>query len=54
MEQKYWLRRKRASVVKAYDATNSEARLVHFDLAGRYSVKAAYAVPLPKELVNDQ
>jgi len=54
MEQTYWLRRKRASVVKAYDSTNSQTRLAHFDLAGRYSVKAANAAPSPKEPVNDQ
>jgi len=41
MEQKYWLDRKRASVVNAEQATSSEARLIHLDLAGRYSVKAA-------------
>ena len=40
MEQQYWLSRKRASVQMARDATNSEARLVHYDLAGRYSLKA--------------
>jgi hypothetical protein len=43
MEQKYWLGRKRASVANARRATSSEARLVHLDLAGRYSVKAAVA-----------
>jgi len=40
MEHKYWLARKRASVANAEQATSSEARLVHLDLAGRYSVKA--------------
>ena len=39
----YWLRRKRASVDKANMATSAEARLAHFDLAGRYSIKAADA-----------
>jgi hypothetical protein len=43
MEQAYWLSRKRASVQMARDATNSEARLVHYDLAGRYSLKAMSA-----------
>jgi len=42
-DQAYWLRRKRASVSKAKMATSAEARLAHFDLAGRYSVKAADA-----------
>jgi len=43
MEQEYWLSRKRASVRMARDATSSEARLVHYDLAGRYSLKAMSA-----------
>jgi len=43
MEQAYWLSRKRASVQMARDATSSEARLVHYDLAGRYSLKALSA-----------
>ena len=42
-DQAYWLRRKRASVSKANMATSAEARLAHFDLAGRYSIKAADA-----------
>lgn len=41
MEQTYWLRRKRASAAMARNATNAQARLIHLDLAGRYSVKAA-------------
>jgi hypothetical protein len=40
MEKAYWLGRKRASLKLANDATSSQARLVHYDLAGRYSVKA--------------
>jgi hypothetical protein len=43
MEQAYWLNRERASVQMARDATNSEARLVHYNLAGRYSLKAMSA-----------
>lgn len=43
MEQTYWLGRKRTSVANARLAANAEARLVHLDLAGRYSVKAAAA-----------
>jgi hypothetical protein len=41
MEQSYWLRRKRASAANARRATSAQARLVHLDLAGRYSVMAA-------------
>jgi hypothetical protein len=40
MEKAYWLGRKRASLKLAQNAAGSEARLVHYDLAGRYSVKA--------------
>jgi hypothetical protein len=40
MEKAYWLRRKRASVQAAQEATSAEARLVHYELAGCYSVKA--------------
>ena len=43
MEQGYWLSRKRASLEAAKNAASSEARLAHYDLAGRYSVKAASA-----------
>jgi len=40
MENAYWLGRKRASLKMAQSATSSRARLVHYDLAGRYSVRA--------------
>jgi hypothetical protein len=43
MEQTYWLSRKRASATNARLAGSAEARLVHLDLAGRYSIKAAVA-----------
>ena len=41
LEQRYWLRRKREQYAMAWQATSAEAKLIHFDLAGRYSVKAA-------------
>jgi hypothetical protein len=41
MNQAYWLSRKRASVSAARASTDSIERLVHLDLAGRYSVFAA-------------
>jgi hypothetical protein len=47
MEQTYWLGRKRISAANARSAASAEARLVHLDLAGRYSVKAAAAAPPP-------
>lgn len=56
-DQAYWLRRKRASVVKANTATSSLARLAHFDLAGRYSIKAAEAgegEPLVEERAGEE
>ena len=43
MERAYWLSRKRASLKLAQNAASSEARLVHYDLAGRYSLKAMSA-----------
>jgi len=43
MDKSYWLGRKRASVANAAGAASAEARLIHLDLAGRYSVKAAMA-----------
>jgi hypothetical protein len=43
MEQNYRLCRKRASAANARGARTPELRLVHLDLAGRYSLKAAAA-----------
>jgi hypothetical protein len=43
MEKAYWLGRKRASLKMAQNATSARARLVHYDLAGRYSVNAMSA-----------
>ena len=43
MEKAYWLGRKRASLKSAQNAASSEARLIHYDLAGRYSLKAMSA-----------
>jgi hypothetical protein len=44
MERAHWLSRKRESLAMAQNAISSEARLIHYELAGRYSVKAANAV----------
>lgn len=49
MEHKYWLGRKQASVANAKRATTSEARLIHLDLAGRYSVKAVEVASEPRD-----
>lgn len=43
MSQAYWLSRKAAALKLAAEATSSKARLVHYDFAGHYSVKAATA-----------
>jgi hypothetical protein len=45
MEQRYWLGRKRASLANARGARSAVSRLIHLDLAGRYSIKAALACP---------
>ena len=52
MEKAYWLGRKRASLRLARSATGSEARLAHYDLAGRYSVKAMSAETQATDLAN--
>ena len=39
----YWLSRKAAALKMAQDAATSETRLVHYDFAGHYSIKAAEA-----------
>jgi hypothetical protein len=43
MEQAHWLSRKGASIAMAQKAVSVAARLIHYELAGRYSVKAADA-----------
>jgi len=43
MEKAYWLGRKRASLKAAQNAVSAEARLIHYDLAGRYSLNALSA-----------
>jgi hypothetical protein len=50
MEKAYWLSRKRASLKMAQNAACSEARLVHYDLAGRYSLKASSAETTASDL----
>lgn len=43
MEKRYWLSRKRTSLKAAQNALSAEARLIHYDLAGRYSLNALSA-----------
>jgi len=52
MEKAYWLVRKRASLKLAREAASSEARLVHYDLAGRYSLNAHSAEILAASRTN--
>lgn len=47
MDQRYWLQRKRSSLASAQGTSSAEARLIYYDLAGRYSVLAANAVRGP-------
>jgi hypothetical protein len=48
LEKKYWIGRKRASMGMARGAASAEARLIHYELAGRYSIKAAECVTAGK------
>jgi len=41
MDNGYWIGRKRMALGMARGAATAEARLIHYDLAGRYSVRAA-------------
>jgi len=43
MDEPYYMARMRASLAMAHNAAESAARLIHFDLAGRYSLAAATA-----------
>jgi hypothetical protein len=52
MEQTYSLDREDASLKMARAAARSKARLVHYDLAGRYSLKALSAESLGRSLAE--
>ena len=45
MDRKYWICRMHAAHKLARQATTAESRLIHYDMAGRYSIKAANALP---------
>ena len=56
MEKAYWIGRKRAAMAMARTASSAEARLKHYELAGRYSIKAAHCPPfllVPKAPIAD-
>ena len=46
MGKKYWIGRELDAVKMAEAATSSQAKLAHYDLAGRYSISAAQSVPM--------
>lgn len=46
MEKKYWTGRARSARAMARKAATSEARLIHYELAGRHSIKAAQCTAL--------
>ena len=52
MEKAYWIGRKRASLKLAREASGSEARLIHYDLAGRYGLKAVSAATSAIDLAS--
>lgn len=45
MEKAYWIRRKRSAMTMAREAATAESRLIHYEMAGRYSIKAAHCAP---------
>jgi hypothetical protein len=45
MEHSYWIGRKRSALAMARNAVTAEVRLIHFELAGRHSIKAAQCLP---------
>ena len=45
MDRRYWIARMRAAMRMARQAATAESRLIHFDMAGRYSIKAANVPP---------
>jgi len=52
MEKAYWLRRERASLKMAKNAVSAQAKLAHYELAGRYSLKAISVVVGSRDLAD--
>lgn len=44
-DRAYWIGRKRAAMASARGAFTSEARLFHYEMAGRHSIRAANCLP---------
>jgi phosphoheptose isomerase len=51
MDRIYWIGRQAAAKAMARGASSAQARLIHYELAGRYSVKAAQC---PAFILADQ
>ena len=47
MGQIYWLKRQRSALGMARGAEDADTRLIHYELAGRYSIMAAQSVAAP-------
>lgn len=45
MEMTYWIGRQSAAMAMARGAAGAEARLIHYEMAGRYGLKAASCWP---------
>ncbi len=45
MDKTYWIGRQAAAGAMARGASSAKVRLIHYELAGRYSVKAAQCPP---------
>ena len=41
MGKKYWIGRQGSAMAMARKASSAETRLIHYEMAGRYSIKAA-------------
>ncbi len=54
MERDYFLSRIMASMEMADKAADASVRLIHLDLAGRYSVAAAVAASLDGSITRDR
>ena len=52
MEKTCWIGRRIASLKLARNATGSESRLIHYDLAGRYGLNASSAETQAIDLAN--
>ena len=44
MGQIYWLKRQRSALGMARGAEDADTRLIHYEMAGRYSIMAAQSV----------